>query len=193
MTADCKRITKALLGALLAMMMLWTSLPALAAWTTEDVDTMLMESFDWSGVRWERTAYGRGAATDITEEATLDGHKYIFRAMSDGTGVAEVSLTGWFSDLKMNWDASFPRGLQAFTACIYAVDQLVPTRNASELLSPYDIYEVLQRGKFFDDTVASGWQVLEISRGRIEASHQCGAYMIISVNGSQFSFLYTST
>ena len=188
------RRLQTVLAFVLMLMMLWIVVPAHAALTTEDVDRMFIGSFDGDGFgsRWERTAYGRGAATDITESAWLDGHEYSLRIMSDGTGVAEVSLFGWFPDLKMNPDASFPLGLDALTACVYAVDKLVPTGNASYLVSPYDIYEVLRAGKFYDTYGFTGWTILEISVGRIEASHDCGAYLIMSVNGSTFNFTYTS-
>ena len=167
------RRLQTVLAFVLMLMMLWIVVPAHAALTTEDVDRMFIGSFDGDGFgsRWD---------------------EYSLRIMSDGTGVAEVSLFGWFPDLKMNPDASFPLGLDALTACVYAVDKLIPTGNASYLVSPYDIYEVLRAGKFFDTYGFTGWTILEISVGRIEACHDCGAYLIMSVNGSTFNFTYTS-
>lgn len=185
------RKMKAVLVFVLAVSLLWGMAPAMAAGTTEDIDRMFIGSFTGTGVSWERTAYGRGAAADITETARLDGHEYGLRIMSDGTGVAEVSLYGWFEDLRMD-DAMFPLGLQALSACVYAVDTLVPTRNASLIISPYDVYDVLQAGMFFDTSGSGGWHVDYINIGRIEASHDCGAHMVMSVNGGTFSFTFTA-
>ena len=185
------RKLKTVLVFVLVMTLLWGIVPAMAAGTTEDIDSMFIGSFAGTGVSWERTSYGQGAATDITETARLGGHDYSLRIMSDGTGVAEVSLSGWFDDLRMD-DAMFPPGLQALAACIYAVDTLVPTRNASLIISPYDVYDVLQAGMFFDTTGSDGWRIDYINIGRIEASHDSGAHMVMSVYGTTFSFTFTS-
>ena len=186
------RKIKSILGFVLIVLIVLNSVPALANYSTEDIDRMFLNSFGGIGIYWERTAYGNGTAKDITENARLDSHDYTFRVMSDGTGVAEVSLSGWFSDLRMNPDGTFPLGLEALTACVYAVDTLVPTYNASLIVSPYDVYDVLWEGKLYDTTGTDGWRFLEVSTGRIEAVHDSGAYLIMSVNGPYFNFTYTS-
>jgi len=185
------RKMKKVLAVILALLVLESVVPALAAYTTEDLDNMIIGYFYDPSVNWERTSYGRGSAMDITESARLDGHEYILRIMSDGTGVAEVSLSGWFPDLEMD-GAYFPLGLHALTACVYAVDNLIPTRNVSSLISPYDIYEVLKAGELFSTYDLDGWRIQYISVGRIEASHDSGAYLVMSVNGKYFNFTYTS-
>ena len=177
-------------GILLAVMLILCAVPALA-YTTEDVDIWFAEGYYEPRVTWQRTSYGRGAAADIYEEARLDGYTYSFRAMSDGSGVAEVALTGWFEDLQMQ-DADFPLGLQAFNNCILAVDKLVPSHDASYVFSPYDIYDILKAGRFYDYDGIDNWTITEIQPGRIEVRHDSGCYLIMSVYGSTFNFLYTA-
>ena len=185
------REMKKILAFMLAVSVLGIVVPAFAVYTTEDVDNMIIGSYYEPSVNWERTSYGRGSATDITESARLDGHEYNIRIMSDGTGVAELSLSGWFPDLQMD-GPYFPLGLQALTACVYAADSLIPTHNVSMLISPYDIYDVLNAGKLYNDDGLDGWRVQYISVGRIEASHDSGACLTMSVNGQSFNFTYTS-
>lgn len=153
--------------------------------TPGDVDREFRNGFPY--IAWKQTSRGTGMRSEYYEEARIKGHDYSFRVMGNGYGIAEISLSGWFADLRMNNDATFPDGLHAYNNFLHASYDAIPDGyDADAFYSAYDIWTVMRNGRPFT-TVSGNWRVTACSKQVLEAVHRDGAYIIFSVNGSRFN------
>ena len=183
------------LSVLLAAMILLIASSACAydatAWyyaslyTPLEIDQMYRECYDF--LSWKQTfSSGYGMSAEYREEARFDRHDYYFGVVGNGECVAEISFSGWFSDMKMT-DGMFSDGLFAYYAFATTAARAVPEGDELEgIISGYDIWDVMSNGRPYTYS-AGGWTVTAASREALEIVHTSGAYALITVRDGRIS------
>ena len=179
-------------AALLALLLLLTAVPALAA-DPYDLDQIFIRHCSGlvPNLSWDRTISRDDFSVTIWETAYIGGQKYVFHVEGDDRSVALLTLSGKFSDLKMR-EGDFPDGLFAFTACMYAVSEWLPDGgDAYETFSPYSIYDQINNGYVYEKVIGK-WTTSVCSREVLEAYGANGGYVLFSrLSDGTFS-LYAS-
>ena len=182
-----RRMTAMLIG-----LMLCVPLISQAAYTTPaGADKIFRESF-YFYVPWQRTIYGSGMEASIYEDAVIDGHNYRFSVHGNGSYIAEISLYGWYPDLKMR-EAEFTTGLYAFNYVLWTLQDVMDPKvyeGLRDVLDAYDVYYLLKNGSYNGEKLTryQGWNFMTMKKKMIEACHDDGAYFILSVDNNRFSF-----
>ncbi len=159
-------------------------------YTPYELDVAFKTHYDFLSSSWKQTfSSGYGMSAEYAEEARFDGHHYYFRVVGNGDCIAEISFTGWYSDMMMI-DGLFKDGLYAYTAYLRTAKTAVPEGDQlEEIISGYDIWSVMDYGHPFYWT-SGGWSVTVASRDVLEIIHTSGAYVLISVRDGYFNAIF---
>ena len=114
----------------------------------------------------------------VIERTQINGREYSAWFIGTETQTYQLNFYGWYQDMQMD-DGNFRDGLMAYNVFMRTAYTILPDdMDADCIYSPYDFYNVLARGRPYDDS-GLAWHPIWEGPYILEATHErTGDYML---------------